>query len=196
MMSRLIRLAGAICCVTTCLGCFRPANKQGGGATGQLATKSTFGITYGNLCSPTGFFVLAKSQRGLVAIAFLGVKGGDALGTGEATYIAYPLGSPGSHPDSNRRAQEGTATVAGWWGFHPFVFQRGHYHLKIGALRLTYGFPTCLEFEDSTYEFAPTPWTRIEDVDPQAPFLRWFHRQGPSEPSLEIAPEALISPPK
>ena len=154
----------------------------------------TFRITYGYMCSPEAYFMLAWHDRQVLAIKFYEAKRDDQGGTGSARYIVYLPREGRTDFRAGVQTQEGTVSVTGWTGFHPFVFQRGRYKIKAGGFRLTYQGGTCLDFEGTPYEYAPTPWTKIEDVDAWAPYLRWFRDEPPSELSLEISPEELLPP--
>jgi hypothetical protein len=156
-----------------------------------IKVEQTFRITGVNICSPEGHFILIRQNRDLAGLKFFNARKGSQTGTGIVQYIAYlPTGNSGDFQGSLEK-RKGTASVKGWSGFHPFVIEHGDYKLKIGPFRLTYDFPTCLWLEDASTEYAPTPWTRIEDIDASAAGLRWFKYDATGELSLEILPEDL-----
>jgi hypothetical protein len=157
-----------------------------------IQSSPTFGISWRNMCAPEGFIVLVRDHGTVAAIAFFDAREGIRPGTGVARYSAYLPVDGRLHFGRHARKQEGSVSVKGWVGFHPFVIQRGEYEIKLGSFRLTYDFPACVSFLGNPYEFAPTPWTRIEDVDAGAPSLRWFHERRMSELSLEISPRELL----
>jgi len=154
----------------------------------------TFRVSWANICAPEGFILLVREGQDVVAVRFFGVLQGPQPGTGVAKYAVYDPPPGSAHLGANALIQEGTVSVKGWWGFHPLVFQRGDYMIRVRRFDLEYDFSTCLLLRGTPYEYAPTPWTRIDDVDSGAAFLRWFRERSPSAPSLTISPEELLTP--
>jgi hypothetical protein len=67
-------------------------------------------------------------------------------------------------------------------GFHPFVFQLGRKDLKCGSMSLAYTGKGGISFlapgqrqvYDNGYEFAPSPWTDISEVNISDSRIRWY----------------------
>lgn len=161
-----------------------------------IEVQRTFRITDVNMCSPEAFIMLVRRDRDVAAIKFYEPRRGDQENTGLARYTSYVPAAGSNDFRANVQRHDGTVSVEGWSGFHPFAFQRGEYRIKVGSFRLTYDFPTCLWFQDTPYEYAPTPWKDIENVDATAPHLRWFRYNATGDLSLEVAPEELLAPPR
>jgi hypothetical protein len=191
-MNRFYVSISVIACVLIGMKCSATSNDWSTKELTPIDVERTFRVTGVNMCSPEGFIVLIRANGQVAAIKFDNARKGRQKGTGTTHYVAYVRSSDRGDFHSNARQQEGTVSIEGWSGFHPLVIQHGNYRIEVGPFRLIYDFPTCLWFEGSSYEYAPTPWTRIEDVDQKSTHLRWFRYDAKGDLSLEIKPEDLL----
>lgn len=158
-----------------------------------LATaRSTYGITAFNICSPDDYIVLIRrADHRVIALTFHAIKKGAEENTGTAEYSVFLL------DDQNPpREKRGNVSVLGWSGFRPLTVTRGRTSIRQFGFRLRYGYPSCIDMYGTPYEFAPTPWTRVEDVDMNALFLRWYRGQENNDFSIEVAPSELTHSPE
>jgi hypothetical protein len=160
----------------------------------EAPRRETFNVRGAGMCSPEGYFILVRRHEDRTAIKFTGARVGSEKGTAAARFEAFfvPRGSSLS-ASAGRVHREGTVSIDGWTGFHPLSRQLGEYRVKIETIRIIYSGGSCLLFEPG-YEYAPTPWRSIDDVDDDAA-LRWYRHDGMSEMSLDLKPsEALERP--
>ena len=152
--------------------------------------RSNYGITGVNICIPDDYLVLIRrADHRVIALRFRAIKSGAEENTGTAEYSVFLLDDK-----SPPREERGDVSVLGWSGFRPFTLTRGRNSIRQFGFRLRYSFPSCVDMYGTPYEFAPTPWTRVEDVDIKAPSLRWYHGQESNDYSIEVAPSELNRP--
>jgi hypothetical protein len=156
----------------------------------KASVRETFTVRGLGLCAANGYFVLVRRADDAVAIRFTDVRTGSEEGTGAARYEAFFVrrGMPFSSPERVRR--EGILTIEGWTGFHPLSRQIGRHRVKLESIGIAYGGGSCISFEPG-YEYAPTPWASIVDVDRSA-HLKWYRYDRLSEMLLELEPREVL----
>jgi hypothetical protein len=142
--------------------------------------------------SALGRFLLIRQQDGLCAIKFTGAKRGNdaseptAFRGGEETFLSeYEwFFSPNYHGKwvaSELKSGRSVVNSGSSWGIGRLAFGGGNSHIECGPMRFYWIAPTQLLFGDmqhtigtQNYEMAPTKWISIDEVRPEAPFLKWF----------------------
>jgi len=153
--------------------------------------RETFSVRGLGLCAPDGYFVVVRRADDAVAIKFTDVRKGSEEGTGAARYEAFLARHGMPFSSSGRVRREGILSVEGWTGFHPLSRQLGNDRLKLKSIGIAYGGGSCISFEPG-YEYAPTPWTAIDDVNRNA-HLKWYRYDPLSEMSLELKPPEVLA---
>jgi len=100
-----------------------------------------------------------------------------------ATYKGYYQGDgTGDFSNKNVSMSEGKASALPLWGpFRPFIYQPGNSYVKFASFRLTWAYKSFVGFMppnkgmgDFGFEFAPTPWTDISQVNVFDPRIKWY----------------------
>ena len=163
-----------------------------GGSRPMATVRSTYGITAFNICSPDDYIVLIRrADHRVIALAFHAIEKGAEENTGTAEYSVFLLDD-----QSPPRAERGEVSVLGWSGFRPLTVTKGRNSIRQFGFRLRYRYPSCVDMYGTPYEFAPTPWTRVEDVDVKALCLRWYRGRENNDFSIEVAPSELTHSPE
>jgi hypothetical protein len=98
-------------------------------------------------------------------------------------YEVYHQGDgSGDFTNKNVKMIEGRASYLPLRGpFRPFIYQPGDSYVKCGPFKLTWRYKTAVGFMptnkgigDFGFEFAPTPWTDIKDVNIKDPRIKWY----------------------
>lgn len=196
-MTKMIGSGVSAASILLLLTCASNETAPSGGQIVPPNARETFRVSSVNFCVPTGLFCVIRKGNERAAIRFTEVRKLKEESTGYAAYESYyRADGRGEFTDADKR--EGTASVLGWGGFHPFSYQKGNAKVHAGPLTLEYNFPSCIWFTpygrsagDYGIEIAPTRWTDIRQVDANDPGLRWFRYDASGERSVELRREDL-----
>jgi hypothetical protein len=167
-------LFGALCAIGL-------ATSASSAEPGSVVAGASFVVGPHTMFVPEGYFVLVRrgAKTGAFRITRVIAKENPMYGTSH--YDSYFQGDgSGLLSAPNVVLRHGDIDIRPLKGFHPFAWQPGQDHLRVGRwtfnclanqlVNMSLGFSD----EDTGFEFAPTSARDLAELDVRKPSLRWF----------------------